>query len=333
MRSPYRIVYLRTDRIGDVLMNLPALRALRLSYPKSWITLVADRPVAELLKGHPDLDEVMPVDAGALAASGRSRAALRAALKGGGFDLAIVSNPDRHLHHLVWASGIGVRLGQDRKWSFLLNKRIPAPVDPALHEIERNLRLVSAVTSRGWDGRIELPADAEIERRISERLTAETRGSKSVVLLHTGTSDPRKRWPADRWAELGRSLEGRSGCRPVVVGGPEEAAAAAEVRAACPDALDWTGGTTLRELAALTRDPRVAAMISADSGPAHIAWISGCRLVVMYPTDCPGSDPQRWGPRGSAPTAVIRRSVADITAEDVLDEWSRLGCSGKGGRA
>ena len=64
MKEIQRILFIRTDRMGDVLMNLPALRLLRQSYPKAWIAMLVDASVAELLKGHPDFDEVMTVSAG-----------------------------------------------------------------------------------------------------------------------------------------------------------------------------------------------------------------------------------------------------------------------------
>ena len=63
MREIHRILFVRTDRIGDVLMNIPAIHLLRQTFPKSWITALIDESVRDLLRGHPDVDELLAVDA------------------------------------------------------------------------------------------------------------------------------------------------------------------------------------------------------------------------------------------------------------------------------
>ena len=86
MRQIHRILFIRTDRMGDVLMNLPALHVLRQSYPKAWIALLLDRSVAGLFRGHPDLDELIIVDAAELKQSGRKRRKLAQELRKARFD-------------------------------------------------------------------------------------------------------------------------------------------------------------------------------------------------------------------------------------------------------
>ena len=57
-----RILFIRSDRMGDVLMNLPAIRCLRQNFPKAWLTWMVDRSVAPLLRDHPDVDEIFEID-------------------------------------------------------------------------------------------------------------------------------------------------------------------------------------------------------------------------------------------------------------------------------
>lgn len=316
MKRPHRILYVRTDRIGDVLMNLPALRVLRRAYPKAWITLWAPRPVADLLRGHPDLDETMPLDTAGLRRSWIARWKGVRTLRKARFDMAIAADPDKWIHALLWASGIPLRYGYARKWGGLLNRKAGRAVEPSAHEIERNLGLVSLAAPGEWDGRIELPSDEYARDAIVRRLDAEGPGAAWAV-LHTGTSDPRKRWPAERWAELSEHLRRQRGLRTLLIGDAAERNAAEIVTHRTPDAVDWTGRTSLRELTELLRLPRVAAMVSSDSGPAHLAWIVGTPLVALYPTDYSGSDPVRWGPRGQGPSRIVRRALADIDPESV----------------
>lgn len=317
MKGPHRILYVRTDRIGDVLMNLPAIRALRSSYPKAWIAVLVDAPLAELLRSHSDIDEVIPVDAARLRRIPTYRWAVLRQLRRARFDLAIVSNPDKWSHALVWAAGIPVRCGWAQKWGFLLNRSIRNHGADGVHEIERNLELVSRVAPKGWDGRIDLPHDPYVEEAVVRRLNAEGPERVPWVVLHTGTSDPRKRWPAERWGELASGLRRERGLRTLLIGGSSEGAAADVVRRMQPDAVDWTGRTTLRELTALLRLERIAAVVSSDSGPAHIAWILKTPLVVLFPPECPGSDPARWGPLGTGPFRIVRRALQDTGADQV----------------
>ena len=67
---------------------------------------------------------------------------------------------------------------------------------------------------------------------------------------------------------------------------------------------------------ALFHRPEVRLLVSSDSGPAHIAWISGIPAVVMYAKNVPGSDPGRWGPLDSK-SEVIYKPMSEITAEEV----------------
>lgn len=318
MREILRIAFVRTDRMGDVLMNLPAVRLLRQTFPKSWITLVVDRSVTDLLTGHPDVDEVLPLDAARFKASLGYRWRLSRVFKRAAFDLAVVSNPDKWMHAVVFAAGIPYRVGWDRKWAFFLTKRFPAG-GAARHEMDRNLELASLASDKTWDGKLALPVDDVARREVAARIERDFAGKAGIIAIHTGTSNPKKRWPAECFAELAA----RVGPRPVLLlGGPEEAGAAKTVAARVPTAVDWTGKTSLKELTALFSSGRVAALVSADSGPVHIAWIAGTPVVSLYAADVPGSEPRRWGPRDPK-SRVIHKPVAAIGVDEVAAALSQ----------
>src|SRR3989338_4844111 len=175
MREVQRILFIRTDRIGDVLMNLPAIRLLRQSFPKAWLTLLLDRSVAGLLKDHPDIDELMAVDAEKLVRSARARWNLIHGVRKARFDLVVVSNPNKFFHQLVFLAGIPYRLGYRRKWGFLLNRTTGVQKDSACgHEIDRNLQLAGLASDKTWDGSLTIPVDPAALRRV-ESLMAERR--------------------------------------------------------------------------------------------------------------------------------------------------------------
>ena len=133
---------------------------------------------------------------------------------------------------------------------------------------------------------------------------------RPYALLIPGTSAAHggaKRWPVDRFAALAGILAGQ-GVTPVVVGSAAEAADAEIIRAACTEAIDLTGRTTLADLAGLAARAGVA--IGGDTGPVHLAAMMGCRVVALFSGF---SNPALAAPRGQV--TVLRQ--ADLRALSV----------------
>ena len=80
--------------------------------------------------------------------------------------------------------------------------------------------------------------------------------------------------------------------------------------------LNWTGTLDLKELTALFHLPEIKLLISVDSGPAHIAWMSGTPAVILYAKNTTGSDPGRWGPRDGK-SEVLFKPIQEITVDEV----------------
>ena len=317
VREIRRILFIRTDRIGDCLMNLPAIRVLRQSFPKAWISCLVDESVAALLKDHPDLDECMPISASHFRKSFLVRWKCFQTVKKARFDLAVISNPDKQFHCLSFLTGIPQRIGKNRKWGFLLTKKIADnPRGSDCHEIENNLKIVKLISDGTWDGKISLPVSDADAKAVEDFLRKECPGEHGLLVVHAGTSDPEKRWPVEKFAALCDKLhqENRS---VILIGGPEETGISRELvsQSRIPP-LDWTGRLTLKQLVALFSHHRVRALVSSDSGPVHIAWISGTPVVAMYAKNTLGSNPARWGPRDGR-SETIWKPMSAITVDEV----------------
>ena len=322
-RQISRILFVRTDRIGDVLMNLPAIRLLRQTFPKAWLTLLLDRSVAGLLKDHPDIDELMAVDADKLTRSVWDRWNLIRGVRKAGFDLAVVSNPNKFFHQLVFLAGIPYRLGYRRKWGFLLNKTMVDRKDSAWgHEIDLNLHLVSLASDKTWDGHLTIPVDPAASNRVESLMGEQGIGSQDILLIHAGTSNPEKRWPLEKFIGLSEAAQSWGNFTVILIGGEEEKSASGQIRrrASGGRITDWTGLLSLQELAALFNHHLVKALVSSDSGPVHIAWMSGTPVVALYAKNVTGCNPVRWGPRGPG-NEVIFKPLSEITCEEV---WSAV---------
>jgi len=303
-------------------MNLPAIRLLRQTFPKAWLTLLLDRSVAGLLKDHPDIDELMVVDAEKITRSARDRWNLIHGVRKAGFDLAVVSNPNKFFHLLVFLAGIPYRLGYRRKWGFLLNKTMADRKDSADgHEIDLNLHLASLASDKTWDGSLTIPVDPAASRHVEDLMAGRGIENQDILLVHAGTSNPAKRWPLERFVELCDLARSQSDLSVILIGGEEEKSYSDQVRRQVRERLtDWTGLLSLQELAALVSHRSVRALVSSDSGPVHIAWMSGTPVIALYAKNVAGSNPARWGPRG-AMSEVIYKPLSEITCEEV---WSAV---------
>ncbi len=314
-----RILFIRTDRMGDVLMNLPAVRRIRQNHPKVWLTWMIDRSVAPLLRNHPDVDELLEIDAQKLLQDGAYRRDLTARVRKARFDIGIASNPVKFFHWMLFRAGIPVRVGWRRKWGFLLNRSlVDHKAQMTRHEVDSNLELAGLVAPAVWDGTRHLPLDEKAVSAVEKRLSRELNDAQTpIVAVHAGTSDPAKRWPLERFAEVCARLVQRGGVRVVLIGGSEEEAQSRELASRLPqEVLDWTGALDLPELSAFLHSPRVKTLVSVDSGPVHVAWLHEKPVVALYAKDTPGSNPLRWGPRSEG-SVVLYKDLQDISAEEV----------------
>ena len=312
-----RILFVRTDRMGDVLMNVPAIRSLRASFPKAWMTVLVDRSVAPLLQGHPDIDEVMALDTGKLRKNFWTKAGLLAGISKIRYDMIVVSNPDKFMHAAGFLCGIPKRVGHDKKGSFWLTHRLDTSQLVSKHEIERNLELVLLVGDRKGPGRFDLPVQESALKEVN-LLLDRIPSRQPFVAVHTGTSNPAKRWALDRFAGVCLRIQKDLDAHPVLIGGPEERAQADALVKMCPSApSDLVGRLSLGQLSALFATGRVRALLSADSGPVHVAWMHGTPVAVLYAKEAVGSDPARWGPVGTRSRAVFK-PIGDISVDDAV---------------
>ncbi len=306
--------------MGDVLMNLPAIRLLRQTFPKSWITLGVDRSVAPLFEPHQDIDEVYKLDGRQIKNNPSYRRALRKDLKKARFDMVFISNADKHMHWLSFRAGIPVRAGWDRKLGFLLTHRLPDDKYHAnRHEIDSNIKLVALFSDKTWDGNISLHVQKEsLEKIVRMVLNPALLKSQDFIVLHTGTSRAEKRWDSHRFQQLAQRIIDRMRKGIVFIGDDHEAALSEKIISELPpgSALNLAGKTTLQDLVALFSLPGTRALVSCDSGPLHVAWIMSKPVVGLYAANVVGSDPRRWGPKYTL-SREIHRSMKDISVDEV----------------
>ena len=275
-----RIAVLRCNALGDYLMATPALAALRARFPDAEVTLLGARWHERFLTGRAgpvDRVRVLPRVDGLAGQppDAPDPAALPAFLGAERYDLAVqLHGGGRASNPLVAALGARRSIGLRAAGAPPLDATVPYRYYQP--EVERYLEVARLA---GADGPADYP---RLDVSAAERDTAAglLPGAGPWVALHAGATDPRRRWPAERFAAL-TDLLVAAGARPVLVGGPGDAPVSTAVReVAAGPVADLTGRTDLGALAGVLE--RCAVVVANDSGPLHLARAVGTATVGLY---------------------------------------------------
>ncbi len=285
------LVYVGLDLMGDALMKMPFVRALRESYPRARITWLAGKgktvfsgPLVPLVRGL--IDEVIE-DAGI---GSRWTELLRRPLAGRHFDLVIDTQ------RRVPTTLILRRLRCDMFVSGAADFAFSSVRPP------RGYRKPATMIRQILD-LIELASGARVEERIAPLYDRDSYAQAAALLpdgavyvgLVPGAGGQHKCWPRERFVEIGRR-QARAGRVPVVILGPDESAWYEELRAALPEArfpLQEDSARGAGPLLTLALAARMAAAVSNDSGGGHLAAAGGVPLVSLWgPTVMEKAPPQ-----------------------------------------
>lgn len=339
-----RILCVRLDRLGDILMTTPAIHALRTSAPGRHITLLTSSVGAMAAPYLCDVDEVIAYDAPwhALLPSTSAHAdlAMQRRLESGRFDAAVIftvySQSALPAAMLCYLAGIPRRLAHCRENPYGLLTDWVCETEPhggVRHEVERQLALVAKIGATCTDTRMRFAVGARGRQALGARLAA--RGvppNGPWFVIHPGASAPSRRYPPERFGEVAASLARSSAWPILLTGSAEEAPLIREVIAKAGPAArvrlhDLSGLLSIDELAALIES--AAVLITNNSGPVHLASALATPVVDLYALTNPQHTPWqteqrvlfhdvdcRWCYRGVCPQGH-HRCLLGVPAEDV----------------
>ncbi len=336
---PRRILVVRLGAIGDVVRTLPAVRLLRRTWPRARIAWLVEPAARPLVDGHPDVDETIVFPRGAIARDARRLdpaflAPLREfldRLRAARPDLSVDFQGSFKSGFLAWLAGAPARFAFDGPYSregshLFATHRVALPPD-RVHRVLRAAWLARAAGAREGPLEADLalsPAELAAGRERRDRLA----GERPLVALAPFASARQawKRWPLPRWAEVAARLAA-TGARVAVVAGPGEEEEAARLAREAGEGVTFPGVWTLRELAAVLAHADL--FVGGDTGPMHLAWAAGCRVLAIYgPTDPALNAPFGEGHRVLAPPRPTNRWSGDpfpgITPERVAAEARAL---------
>jgi heptosyltransferase-2 len=323
MERGKKILVVRTDRLGDVVLTTPVFKALREACPDACITVLVKPDTAGALRGNPHINEVIIYDKDGEYKSVLANIRFAMWLRRQKFDLAIVLDPAKRTHALVYLAGIPRRIGYDEDFGFLLTDRIKnTRHEGKKHESEYNLELLEVLGIAAKDATPRIFMEDGAAAVVDRLLLKNKVGDGRFVLIHPGASCPSKVWPAQNFAEAADSLSGRYGVKIVVFSGSDSAgiSCAEDVkRHMTREAVFLTAGLDLSQRIALIK--RAALLISSDSGPVHLAVALQTPVVAIFGRNQPGLSPRRWGPLGERDITLHK----DVGCQVCLAHDCRLG--------
>lgn len=321
LKSVRRILVVRPDeRIGNAILIIPLLNAVKMRFPDAQLSLVIARRYWDLCEFIPSVDEFVPFDKRHYARNPVSFVGFIRRLRRHQYDLVFDASGDHSVsftHLAITAcSGGRFRVGHDRGDARRFYE-VPVPVATGpRHETERHLDLLRAVAHCNADARPLLRTIPDSNSSISLWNRPGWRTDRPTIIIHPGARG-RKRWPAACFAQVAANLQ-RNGNQVGVVWGPADTEAAHEMLNQTPDSVKPIGILSFRDFVALIRASDV--FVSADCGPMHLAAASPPRRGVVAIFTAARS--ARYGPLGPNDTAIlddpahssIERVISRITA-------------------
>ena len=306
-----KILVRATNWVGDAVLSIPALQAIRKCQPQAEIKILARPWVADIYRGQPYVDGLIIFEN-----RGRHRAlagleCLASELRRERFDTAILLQNAFEAAWIAWRANIPERIGYARDGrGWLLTRAVPLPVpgESPPHESSYYLELLRRA---GWieslpnSRNVRLQLETAALDRAEEALIAagSLRGRLRIAFAAGAAYGTAKCWPADRYAELAGRLIAEFAADVILFGAASEKEVAARVAGLEPCVINLAGKTAIGDLPAFLA--RCGLFIGNDSGAMHLAAAVGLPVVAVFgPTD----------PGGTAPLAtmvtVVQRQVA-----------------------
>lgn len=275
--------------MGDIVMALPALSALRRNFPHARISWLVRPEFAGLLDGHPHLDQIIPFDRKELAKAWYAPAAMSGLfsliqqLRRSEFDAVFDLQGLFRTAAISLLTGCKKRfgMGDAREFAplFYTDKVPPGP--DCIHVVDYYLKIVKAAGAADITPQFVLPHNKTAEASIRKLLADRGVNCQNYAVLIPGSAHEYKCWPPENFAAIAGKVAADFGFDIIAVGTKGEKPAIEKLKALAKVRIpDLAGLTSLSELIYLLRGAR--AVVSNDTGPGHIAGVLDVPLAMMY---------------------------------------------------
>jgi heptosyltransferase I len=313
-----RILLIRLDHMGDVILSTVALRPLREAFPHASIDFIAGRWAIDVVRYNTCIDNAIEFNPSWF---DRDRPynvfdqlsdilALAAIIRKGRYDAAIDFRGDLRHNIALFLSGVKCRIGYSgiNGGEFLLSHKFVHR--KGIHETEHNLELLEALGISQHTARIDIPfGDGSRERIKANGIT------EPYAVFHAAAGEADKLWDNRKFAGLIDYISEKGKLTGVLVGSGKDYRIIREIVSLTKaGALDFSGKTDFQSLAELIR--RASLFIGVDSGPAHIAAAFDIPSVVIFSGV---NDLSQWKPLGRRVGIVYPGKGRDLSAVSLID--------------
>jgi lipopolysaccharide heptosyltransferase I len=301
------ILIIKPSSLGDIVLALPALSALRSSFPDAKISWLIRPEFAPLLENHPHLDEIIIFDRKLLGKGWYNPRALASLLslirrlRRSSFDAVFDLQGLFRTASLCWLTGCKKRFGMATAREFahiFYTHKVPQDKD-CVHLVDYYLRVIKDAGASKLDVQFILPQTDAAAGSIGRLLAGYGIRSGNYAVLIPGSAHADKCWPIERFAALADKISSRFRLSIIATGSSAENSIVEKLqKLSNVPIVNLAGQTSLSELVALLRAARL--VVSNDTGPGHIAAALGTPLVMMFSW----SNPARIAPYGKSECIV-----------------------------
>jgi lipopolysaccharide heptosyltransferase II len=287
--KPFRILIRSSNWLGDAVMSVPAVRAIKGGRPDVHVTIAAPDKIAAMWKLIPEVDAIIPLPEGSLLP------VVRLLKQQMSFDVAILFPNSLRVAFESWLSGIPRSVGYRGHWrSWLVNQIVRKPRKPRPPE-HHSLRFFRIARECGAEtSNIEFP-------KLDQTSNIE---HQTLIGLCPGAEyGPAKRWLPERFAEAATKISTQSSAQWILLGTKNDAAIGEQIAAAIGDhCVNRIGQTTLDQLIDELR--RCSLLLTNDTGTMHLAALLGVPVVAVFGS----TEPRLTGPLGNG-HIILRHHV------------------------
>jgi lipopolysaccharide heptosyltransferase II len=287
--KPFRILIRSSNWLGDAVMSVPAVRAIKNGRPDVHVTISAPNKIAPMWKLIPEVDAIIPLPEGSLLS------VVRLLKQQMPFDVAILFPNSLRVALETWLSGIPRRVGyRGHCRSWLMNQTVREPRKPGPPE-HHSLRFLRIARECGAEtSNVEVPKTNQ---------TSNIEHQMLIGLCPGAEYGPAKRWLAERFAEAAAKITAQSSAQWILLGTKNDAAIGEQIAAAIGDhCVNRIGQTTLDQLIDELRQCRL--LLTNDTGTMHLAALLGVPVVAVFGS----TEPRLTGPLGNGHT-ILRHHV------------------------
>jgi len=263
------ILLIRMTSLGDIILTLPAIRAIRQYFPLHHVAMLTSLEYIDLVSEIPYLDEIITFDRRGKELFETIRVVRQ--LRKRKFDLVIDLHGKFRTRLLSGLSGGGQRIGSRRD-----------AYPPNTHTIDDHFQLLSTIGIQANDRSLEFYVNTANQRFAHELLSDKLLlNGQLKVGVFPGAAWDYKRWPVDRFAEVADRIVRQYNAAILLFGGPSEAELLGQVRDSMrTDPILFGTNLQIGQLAALISS--CDQFVSNDTGPAHIAVALGIPTIVLF---------------------------------------------------